>query len=195
MTFIALVPQVFYNIKQYGATIDGTTDDLSKINDTMTAANLAGGGIVYIPGISAISGPVVPPANVWLKGGGYNTGLKALASFTGAAMVNITNDFSGISDMQFTGGPSTTIASNPALDAIASNKRWAILENLFFFYVNGWCMNIQSSGATNPAGNKIHNIHGNHNLNGIHLKSTDANFTGQLFLSNVHLERVEGGDG
>ncbi len=195
MTFIALVPQIYYNIKQYGAVVDGTTNDLSKINDAMTACSNAGGGIVYFPGIAAISGPVVPPANVWLKGGGEGTGLKATSGFSGTAMVNITSDYAGVSDMQFIGGPSTTIASNPATDAIGSNKRWARLENLYFTYMNGWCINIQSSGATNPAGNMIDNVWGNHNLNGIHLKSTDANFTGQLFLSNIHLERVEGGDG
>ena len=38
-----------YNVKDYGAVGDGTTDDAAAIQAAMDAANTAGGGTVYIP--------------------------------------------------------------------------------------------------------------------------------------------------
>lgn len=38
-----------YNIKDYGAAVDGTTDDATAINAAGSAANAAGGGYVVIP--------------------------------------------------------------------------------------------------------------------------------------------------
>jgi len=38
-----------YNIKDYGAVGDGVTDDTAAINSAISAANTAGGGVVYVP--------------------------------------------------------------------------------------------------------------------------------------------------
>ena len=49
-----------YNVKDYGAVGNGTTDDKAAINAAITAANVAGGGTVLIPnGTFAIGGSVV----------------------------------------------------------------------------------------------------------------------------------------
>ena len=46
-----------YNVEDYGAVHDGSTDDTIKIQDAITAAHAAGGGTIYFPkGIYAISG-------------------------------------------------------------------------------------------------------------------------------------------
>ena len=49
-----------YNVRDYGAVGDGSTDDKGAINLAITAANAAGGGTVVIPnGTFAVGGSVV----------------------------------------------------------------------------------------------------------------------------------------
>src|SRR6266704_3907637 len=56
MTFINLVPPIYYNVKQYGAVGYGVTDDTTAIANARSAANAAGGGTVYYPTGIFISG-------------------------------------------------------------------------------------------------------------------------------------------
>lgn len=67
-----------YNIKDYGAVGDGTTDDQVAIQDTIIAAETAGGGIVFIPqGTYVVSGtPQITGSNIVVTGTG--TGSKIL---------------------------------------------------------------------------------------------------------------------
>jgi len=60
----------------YSATGDGTTDDTSSINSAITAANAAGGGIVYVPEGTYVVTGVILKSNVVLRGSGYNSVLK-----------------------------------------------------------------------------------------------------------------------
>ncbi|MDG0808633.1 OmpL47-type beta-barrel domain-containing protein [Cohnella rhizosphaerae] len=42
-------PQTVYNVKDYGATGNGTTNDTASVMDALAAAEAGGGGIVYFP--------------------------------------------------------------------------------------------------------------------------------------------------
>ena len=49
-----------FNVITYGAVGDGTTDDTTAIQAALTAADVAGGGLVYVPdGIFVISSPLM----------------------------------------------------------------------------------------------------------------------------------------
>jgi polygalacturonase len=64
-------PTVFFNVKDYGATGDGSTNDLTAINNASSAASTAGGGIVWFPpGTYMVNAPVLMRTNVTLMGGG-----------------------------------------------------------------------------------------------------------------------------
>lgn len=71
---IRAVPPDWYNVMDYGAVGDGTTDDTAAINAAIAAANAAGGGIVYLPGGSykVTEQLTTLGEGVWLRGVGWN---------------------------------------------------------------------------------------------------------------------------
>src|SRR6201996_3273649 len=57
------------NVKDYGAKGDATSDDFGAINSALTAAETAGGGVVYFPaGTYLISSALAPTSGVRLAG-------------------------------------------------------------------------------------------------------------------------------
>jgi hypothetical protein len=70
MSFITLVPPIYYNILQYGADPTGAGDSTSAIANAMSAANAAGGGIVFCPAGLYISGNQTLYQGVSLLGAG-----------------------------------------------------------------------------------------------------------------------------
>jgi hypothetical protein len=71
----------FYNVKDYGATGDGTTNDATAIQNAINAANTAGGGTVLFPGGTYVinSELEIPGPYIRLMGS-YRAGLKRGAS-------------------------------------------------------------------------------------------------------------------
>lgn len=87
---------VVYNVKDYGAVCDGTTDDAAAINSVITTAQAAGGGIIFFPAgycvvqstvnIPALSGGV---SRITLQGTGmYSSFLVAKGTFTGTCLID-----------------------------------------------------------------------------------------------------------
>jgi hypothetical protein len=75
-----------YNVKRFGATGDGTTDDTSSIQSAIDACNAAGGGTVFAPpGTYSITSIIVPGNNITLRGAGshfaYSSNLRASTIF------------------------------------------------------------------------------------------------------------------
>jgi hypothetical protein len=62
-----LAPALMFNVTDYGATGNGTTDDTAAIQSAITAA-AAGGGMVYFPAGTYLVQPLTVPAGVVLQG-------------------------------------------------------------------------------------------------------------------------------
>jgi hypothetical protein len=97
-----VVPLDWYNVKDpaYGAKGDGSTDDTTAINAAITAANAAGGGIVYVPyGTYIVSNVITLKTGVHLLGSHANTwvnrfgtplcSFKATSGFSGESMISM----------------------------------------------------------------------------------------------------------
>lgn len=188
-----------YSVYAYGAKGDGTTDDTTAIQNTINAAQTAGGGIVYLPkGTYLVSSELsITSNNVVLAGAGPGTLIQPSASFPNSSKIIYMNqvDFCGVRDMQFAWA-NTTSSGNPTSDFInISQSRYGIYSNLQFYYGGAWCINSIGSTGKSNLGTVIHNVHALHCQNGIHIQSKQSpTWGGQHFLSNVNLELIDAGD-
>lgn len=80
MTFISLIPSLYTNVLQYGATGDGSTDDTAAIAAAIAAVRAAGGGTVFLPPGTYITGNQTLYANVHLRGAGIGATTLKLKS-------------------------------------------------------------------------------------------------------------------
>lgn len=90
-----------HDLRRYGAALDATTDDATKLTDAITAAGLTGegGGYVYLHSIAAIKSTITQPNRVRFEGQNVRkAGLKAVATFTGSYMINAVNGTSSMFD-------------------------------------------------------------------------------------------------
>lgn len=109
----AFQDSLYYNAKNHGAVIDGTTDDAPAINALL--ASVPAGATVYLSqGDVAVGSPIVVPPGKTLKGprrnlmkaGLYDPAvrIKPLSTFTGPAVIQFldqaTGSYSGISAEQ-----------------------------------------------------------------------------------------------
>lgn len=69
-----------FNVRDYGATGDGTTDDRAAIQSAIDAANTAGGGIVFFPRGTYFVSPTPSPAEI--SGQIPQCGLKLYSNIT-----------------------------------------------------------------------------------------------------------------
>jgi len=55
---LPVIPTAIFNVTNYGALGDGTKDNTTNIQNTIDAANAAGGGIIEVPAGTFLSGPI-----------------------------------------------------------------------------------------------------------------------------------------
>lgn len=195
MANIVLYPPAFYHARAYGAVGDGITDDTTAITNALGAASAAGGGVVFLPAMHAISSPISVPGNVTLQGGGQGTGVVMKSSFAGATMLSLTGSYASVRDMVLQ-TPNATYSSNPAADGIQLfGVSACVLQNIWIWNVNGWAVN---SSATAGAGNRqMHfvNVFSSKCANGMQMLGVSGSgYVGSHSLLNCNMDAVQSGD-
>lgn len=98
-----MIADAAFNVKDYGATGDGSTNDKTAIQAAIDAANSAGGGLVFVPeGTYIIDNDIEVKSNVIMQG----TGVGSLIKGDGTASpfeFKIIGDNSGLRDIKVLG--------------------------------------------------------------------------------------------
>jgi hypothetical protein len=76
----------FFNVKEYGAIGDGTTDDTAAITNAINAANTPSGGVVFFPAGTYITGPQTIYSNITYLGSGVGASIIQLKPGSNAAL-------------------------------------------------------------------------------------------------------------
>ena len=124
----------FYNVADYGAVGDGTTDDTTAITDTFDAADATGGGIIYFPPTASY----YKITSLITRTGAYKYHLLGGGSRYGPARVHQATANTGA----FKFAPST---------GTANRDKAVVIENLVVSGAGG-----ASSGKGIEAANDIH---------------------------------------
>ena len=159
-----------YNVKDFGALGDNSTDDTSAIQDTLDAVGAAGGGTVYVPyGVYIISATLViysnttllveKSATIKLKAGSVATMLMDYSHYSGdltvpSIMENIhiiggkwdrQNNTGTANDTHFIiiGGSKVSVSG---VEFTSTNGKYAVLvQNAVYFTIENLYMNGTSS--------------------------------------------------
>jgi hypothetical protein len=192
--------ELVFDVKDYGAKGDGSTDDTSSINSAIAAANSASGGTVFFPvGTYIVSSPLTTlGGNVAVAGvGGNSSAIKLASGWSGTTVFNLTNNYNLIEKLYFIGGPnSTTASSNPAANMIElTAAQYCTIQDINSQYVNGYIVEAVGSASRGVQGLYITNIRGNKNGYGIHtLGNTGSTFAVQAMITNIYMQQVSIGD-
>jgi Pectate lyase superfamily protein len=188
-----------FNVKDYGAAGNGSTDDTSAINSAIAAANSASGGTVFFPaGTYIVSSPLTTlGGSVAVAGvGGNSSAIQLSSSWAGTAVFNLVNNYNLIEKLYFIGGSSTTASSNPAANMIElAAAQYCTIQDINSQYVNGYIVEAVGSASRGVQGLLITNIRGNKNGYGIHtLGNSGSTYAVQAMITNIYMQQVSIGD-
>ncbi len=175
---------LYYNVKNsaYGAVGNGITDDTAAIKAAVSAAALAGGGVVFLPkGIYRITSTITITANVSFQGAGADsTNLDTTPRLTksisallwggtsGSAVIEILGNVGGISfrDFAIDGGrvgTDVTNAVNIGLDIDRTSGSY--FSNLIIENCKTNCLRILPRATSGANDCTLHNVFSGIQLN------------------------------
>lgn len=195
LNLVGLVPDPYYNVRQYGALGNGSTDDTAAIQAAVAAAS--SGGIVFFPsGTYFVTTPLVlSNPNVQIMGCGIGSIIQAKSGFSGAQLVLCSGNFTGVCNIQlsFNAGPAS---SNPAADAIkVSGAVGVVCRDLFMQYINGYVVNSVATSSNACSNLILDNIHGYLCAQGVHTQGVSgSSWMGVQHFLNCNMDGGQNGD-
>ncbi len=141
-TISGKIKQIIFNVIEYGAVGDGTTDNITAFNLAASAALSAGGGIIFIPpGIYMLSQSWnMPSQYITIQGSGYDvTILRAISTSghwgAGTQLIGTGgNDYCKVFDLTVDGNHRLLATS---VQGISVRNFW-IVERIKFYDMGGF---------------------------------------------------------
>ncbi len=183
---------IYLNAASYGVDSTGATDSTTAIQNAINAAG--SGTVVLAKGTYLLNSAALTLSNAGctVRGEGPAATVVSIgASFSGAAAFVTTAANCSIADMTIAGASSTT-TNNPACDAIDLNGgRFCRVDNIFFQYVNGWCVNATAQGSNAGLATMMTRLSGLLNAGGVSITSnTSATWGAQMFMDNLNFQQI-----
>lgn len=186
------------DIFDYGAHGDGVTSDDAAFISAMAAINPTWGGKLYLrPGKYLLTGAAAIALTVQgttIEGAGAESSTIVIGSgFTGPEAISITAKTCRVTKLSISGA-NTTTTSNPVAGGIKSyGVRRTRIDDVVFWYVNGWAIeNLASPTTGNQDGSIVDYAVIRQCAGGIHYAGATATaYAVNSMISNVEI--IQGG--
>lgn len=176
------------NVKDHGATGNGSTDDTAAIN-AAAALLTAGGTLFFPPGTYLLngSGTITLSQPITVRGASpVASSIRIGSSFTGTEAFTVTSDDVVFTSIEIRGNSSTT-TSNPvasAISATAGSKSLRILNTTIQF-INAYAVKVFGTSGSTIHGGQIDNVKIQSCAGGVWIKSDNTNTAANFTISNL----------
>jgi hypothetical protein len=151
-----------FNVRYYGATGDGSTNDTAAVQAAAAAAVAAGGGVVFFPaGTYQINGSITVDNNIILAGVGNDSQIRQ-TSTTADLIIGTTVSWLTIRDLRLR-GPGQLVGSGNAVyldDNGNSSNANIVMENVLVDAFGGNGIEIETCIVSNFTGVNVKDIRG-----------------------------------
>lgn len=155
----------WFNVRDYGAVGDGSTDDTSAINDAIAALILVGSGVLYFPagtykvtaGLTALSVPCLVLGDGRASTDGTTDSISQVRfDTTSGTLFTVTSDNVSFSKLALYNGTGGTLTAGAAISVTAGGS-WALYEalSIYGFYMG---MDIQEGGSWSMRDCHVHHF-------------------------------------
>lgn len=175
------------NVKDHGATGNGTTDDTAAINNAISV--MTTGGVLYFPpGNYLLNGSTSINANLSMTIRGAGPGSTAIrygASFSAAQLISVSTNDVTIEDIQIRGDIATT-TSNPVTTGVnATGVQTFKMFNVEMQWINGYAVKAFGTAGQTLHGGQLDNIKIQSCAGGIWVKSDNTATAANFQMSNI----------
>lgn len=101
---------------------------------------LSGVPVILAPGAFYLNSALQLQADGQLHGCGRASNMQPGSGFAGTDLIELNGDRATVRDIQITGGSSSTLASNPQINAITTQARDVMVDGVSFVLVNGYAI-------------------------------------------------------